>query len=358
MDAGFVVTSLGTGGAETMVLRHVRYADRDPTVFWLGGATDLRSEFEAAGATTVQLDVPSIASASALRRARSRIAAVGPDVLHAHLPSAMIVARVAGRAAGVDTVVSTHHRAKPYPHPLRFAERATRPLDSREVAVSKSVYESQSSFVDVPSWSVVPNAIDVRRFHRRVREAEPPAEIDPSGPTFLNVGRYVPEKGQRHLVEAMSRVVDERPDAEALLVGYGPLRDELEALVERRGVADAVSVVGKVPIDEVPAYYAAADAFVLPSLDEGLPITVLESMAAKLPFVGTRIPALEEVVTDDTGVLVPPGSPDRLADALLALADGSGASMGERAYERAVERFDVERMVADYEKLYATAVEA
>lgn len=352
MDVGYVVTSLGTGGAETMVLRHVRHADRNPTVFWLGGSSDLESEFEAAGATTVNLEVGSVTSPSALNGARSKIAAVDPDLLHAHLPSAMIVARVAGRAAGVETVVSTHHRAKPYPRLLRAAERATRPLDSREVAVSRSVYESQSSVVDVTPWSIVHNAIDVRQFNRQVREAEPLPEFSSSGPTFLNIGRYVPEKGQRDLVAAMRRVVDSRPDANALIVGYGPLQEELAELVRRLDLEDAVQIVGKVPVDEIHRYYSLADAFVLPSLNEGLPITALESMAAKLPFVGTRIPALEDIITDDTGVLVPPKSPNRLADALIALANGEGDSMGDRAYERALDRFDVSQMVGAYEQLY------
>ena len=95
-----------------------------------------------------------------------------------------------------------------------------------------------------------------------------------------------------------------------------------------------------------------ADTFVLPSLNEGLPITALEALAAELPIVGTRVPGVEEVVTDDVGMLVPARSPHRLAEAMVAVVTGDIESMGDRALERARSQFDIERMVVSHEQLY------
>lgn len=358
MNVGHVVSSLGTGGAEAMLLRQIRYSDRNPTVFRLGGSSDLEAEYEAAGATIEHLHVDSLVSPADLNRARSRFREHDPDVLHAHLPYAMVVARLAGRAAGIDAVVSTHQRALAYPRPIRLAERATRALDSHEIAVSTAVLESQSTIFDRPDWSVIPNSIDIRAFHEQVRQASPPDGFSGTGPVFLNVGRYVPVKGQRYLIAAMRDVVDARPDAEAILVGHGRLREELEELIARFGLEDHVHVTGKVPVDEIHAYYAAADAFAFPSLNEGLPISVLEAMAAKLPVVGTRIPAVEEVVDEETAVLVEPRSASQLADAMLSVADADGEAMGERAYQRARSRFDISRTVAAHERLYERLADA
>lgn len=352
MEVGYLVSSLATGGAEAMLLRQVEYADRESTVFRLGGPVDLEPDFERTGTTVVDLDVGSVVSPTDLRRARATISDYDFDVLHAHLPSSMVVARVAGRAAGVDTLVSTHHMSMPYPTGLRAVERATRPLDSHEVAVSRGVRESQSCRFDVPDWSVIYNGIDVADFNRRVRETDARPNRDPDAPVFLNVGRYTPEKGQRHLVEAMASVVTELPDARAVLVGHGPLHGKLLETVEALGLGDSVEVTGKVPVSEIHEYYAMADVFVLPSLNEGLPITGLEALAAELPIVGTRVPGVEEVVTDDVGRLVPPRSPRRLAEAMVAVVTADPESMGDRALERARSRFDIQQTVAAYERLY------
>lgn len=356
MQVGYVVTSLATGGAEAMLLRQTQYSDREATVFRLGGSADLEPDFEANGTEVVDLDVDSVVSPTDLRRAYSTLLDYDLDVLHAHLPSSMIVARIAGRAAGVGTVVSTHHMSMDYPLGLRTVERATRFLDSHEVAVSEGVRESQSWRFDVPDWSVIYNGIDVAEFNARVNDAEPPDEFDDDGPVFLNVGRYAPEKGQRYLIEAMADVVVERPDARAVIVGHGPDRDALETAVAELNLEDNVYVTGKVPVRQIHDYYALADVFVLPSLNEGLPITALEAMAAELPIVGTRVQGVEEVVTERIGRLCPPRSPDELAEAMLAVASGDRESMGERALERAYERFDIDNTVNAYERLYGRLV--
>ncbi|WP_135854120.1 glycosyltransferase [Halorussus salinus] len=360
MNVGYLVGTFSTGGAETMLLRQIRHGDRRPVVFRLGGPDDLEAKFRATGATVVNLDVGSIADPRDLNRARSTLARYDLDVLHAHLPYSMVVARLAGRAAGVEAVVATHHNVTAeWGRAIRAVEQATRPLDSREVAVSNAVRESQSSPFDATEWSTIHNGIDVAGFNDEVRSAAVPSELratlDSDGPVFLNVGRYVPQKAQHLLVEAMDRVASELPESHAVVVGHGPLGDALEARVAELGLEDHVSVTGKVP--EIHPYYALADVFVLPSLYEGHPLTALEAMAAELPLVGTRVSGIEETVTPEVGRLVPPRSRESLAEAMLEVARDDPEGMGSRAYQRASEQFDISRMVAAHEELYELLVE-
>lgn len=350
MNLGYMVSSLSTGGAEMMLLRQIRHSERSETVFNLGSGGDLLSKFKNAGATVVNLDISSVLKPSDLNAVRSALGKYEVDILHAHLPSSMVVARLAGRAAGIDTIVSTHHNSK-YPRDLRAIERATRPLDTHQIAVSDSVQHHQESIVGNGEWSVIYNGIDIVSFNRQVRNASVPDNMASDGPTFLNIGRYVPQKGQKYLIRAMERVVTELPGAHAVIVGHGPLQDELEALVAERGLEDSITLTGRVP--EVYGYYAAADMFVFSSLFEGLPVTGLEAMAAELPIVGTRVAGIKEIVDDgETGYLVPPESPKFLAETMVRMASSEYEMMNQRAFERASSRFSIRQMHASHNQLY------
>lgn len=349
MNVGHLISSLATGGAETMLLRYARHADRPLTVFSLGGG-DLEPAFEATDATLVDLDVDSVLRPDDLGRVRAALAAADVDLLHAHLPSAMVVARLAGRAAGVDRIVSTHHNWT-YPRGLGAIERATRPLDSREVAVSGAVRDNQSSRFDRTDWSTIPNGIPVESFNRDVAAAPPPDDLDGPGPVFLNVGRYVSQKRQADLIDAATLVSQELPEARVVIVGHGPREARLRSKVADEGLEDVVTVTGRVP--DVEPFYAAADAFVFASQFEGLPVTGLEAMAAQLPIVGTRVPGITEIVEEGTtGQLVPPRDPAALASAMVAVGMGDTEAMGTRGYDRAREQYSIERMVIEHERLY------
>jgi glycosyltransferase involved in cell wall biosynthesis len=130
----------------------------------------------------------------------------------------------------------------------------------------------------------------------------------------LTVGRLDPQKGHRHLLVAATEV----PDAVFVLAGEGTERQALEELADRLNVADRVRFLGD--RSDVADLLAACDVFVLPSLYEGLPISLLEAMAAERPAIATAIGGVDEVVRDgDSGLLVPPAQPGELAAALRRL---------------------------------------
>jgi len=176
------------------------------------------------------------------------------------------------------------------------------------------------------------------------------SEIGKLGTTVLYLGRLAKEKGLMTLLEAVSSFQFPVSSFQLLIVGDGPEFDHLNNRMEELGLSDTVELVGKVSYDDVAKYYQVADVFVLPSMaNEGLPMTIIEAMAAGLPVVASRIGGIPEAVIDgETGLLVKPGSVGDLSAALskFLMDDELRKKMGERARKIAKEKFSQEKMVS------------
>lgn len=174
--------------------------------------------------------------------------------------------------------------------------------------------------------------------------AVPPAE----GP-FLAVGRLVPKKGFHLLIEAMARLRDDGIGARCEIIGEGPQRAELEALVARHDLAAHVTLSGPRPTPAVRAALAGAAAFVLPCVEapdgdiDGIPVSLMEAMSMAKPVVTTEISGITELVTDRVnGILVPSGDVPALAAALADLRAGrfDVTGLGRAARTTVIARFD------------------
>jgi glycosyltransferase involved in cell wall biosynthesis len=163
----------------------------------------------------------------------------------------------------------------------------------------------------------------------------------------------VARKGIGHLLQAWREVAPEFPGARLLLLGNGPLRESLEATAVQLGLSVSARFGGRV--DNVPEYLRAADLFVLPSLQEGLPNSLLEAMASGVPAVATRIGGVTDVVEGGkTALLVEPGHPQGLAESLRAmLVDPSlRERLGRAALETIGRSFGLESRSRRYQDLY------
>ncbi|MDX1390510.1 MAG: glycosyltransferase, partial [Acidobacteriota bacterium] len=139
---------------------------------------------------------------------------------------------------------------------------------------------------------------------------------------FVCLAILVPVKGHSDLLRAFRAVHETCRDARLALLGDGPLRAALEEQTRRHGTSAAVRFAGHVPYERVPDWIAAADALVLPSLNEGTPLAALESLTSGRPVVGTRVGGIPEVVRDETlGRVVGPGDPEALAAAMREVLD-------------------------------------
>jgi glycosyltransferase involved in cell wall biosynthesis len=168
----------------------------------------------------------------------------------------------------------------------------------------------------------------------------------PGGKGSLFVGRLVPRKGAAVLIEALAHLRAEGRDPRLDIVGDGPERDSLAARVAARGLGGAVRFLG--PLDEagVARAMGRAGIVVVPSLEEGLPAVIMEAMASRLPVVASGVDAIPELVRDgETGLLVPPGDPDRLARAIAHLLDRPELArrMGDAGQRLRGRRHDADR---------------
>lgn len=297
----------------------------------------------------------------ALRVLRSALRGGEYDVVHVHAPSsaALLLGAAALGRRRVDDVVFTLHNSWPN---LR---RRNRLLAALAMAViPTTVACSSSAAASVPGWArrlarrpmqVVTNGVDVERVARAGEEHY----LRPSngaGRTVVTVGRMIPIKDQATLLTAFASA--SRPHDRLVVVGEGPLRAELEQLAGRLGVADRVELPGLLQRDDVYRLLGRADAYVSTSRGEGLPLSVLEALAARLPAVLSDIPPHREVAAATAAArLVPVGDARAFADALsrlLALPSEQRAALGRSARKAVTDAFSVHSMTDGYARIYAS----
>jgi glycosyltransferase involved in cell wall biosynthesis len=177
--------------------------------------------------------------------------------------------------------------------------------------------------------------------------------VPSSSPLVLSIGRFVAEKGHRHLLEAAARIERTRPGVHWVLVGAGELEAALPREAQALGLASQVHFTGW--RDDVPDVLAVADVFVLPSVNEGFGRVVVEAMAMARPVVATAVGGVPEIVRDgETGVLVPASDPRALADTVRSLLDdpARAARLGAAGRACAESRFSLTAHVDAVERVY------
>jgi glycosyltransferase involved in cell wall biosynthesis len=175
---------------------------------------------------------------------------------------------------------------------------------------------------------------------------------------FGCVSVFVPEKGQRHLIEALSLVRSSHPETRLLLAGDGPCRSELESLSKQLGQSETVRFAGFVSnVDQV---YEGLDAFVFPSEFEGLGTALQAAMARALPCISTKRGALAEVVENErTALVVEPNGKEFAAAMLRIMTDSSlQKRLGQAARQEVIERFSAERMVENTIHVYEDVLQS
>ena len=234
----------------------------------------------------------------------------------------------AARLSGVQKLVCTLHIAPTERQPLRVrVDRAIQAsLVDRFVAVSKANAVSFRNELGLPSskLSVVPNSVDLagwggdREHDRRTIREE--FRIPHDATVVGAIARLDVQKGLTYLIRALPEVVLSHPHVHLLLAGDGPLRGELEEQARSLGLAERVHFAGF--RRDTRAILSTLDIAALPSVHEGLPLSLLEAMAAELPIVATRVGGMPEVISDgSTGLLVPAQDPSALALAIRRLLD-------------------------------------
>lgn len=285
--------------------------------------------------------------------------------IHAHFANvASEVAMLAARMLGLSWSITLHGLAD-FRNPA--VSRLGPKINSAAMVICVSDYGRAQAMLnsDPGMWTkihVVRCGVDTQRF----APVQTRPKASSRGPIrLLNVARLAPEKGHNFLLEAISQVQHRGFDYVCTIVGDGPERAQLEASARVLGIADRVTFTGAVGQDEIGEYYDAADVFVLPSLAEGLPVVLMEAMAHGVPVIASRIMGIPELVEDGVnGLLVVPGRPEALADAVSTLAqdDAMRRRMGTKAREKVCSEFNsrksAEKLAQLFQNILAPAVAA
>ncbi len=320
-------------------------------------------------------EIAPIRDVQAILRLARLIRRERPTILHTHTAKAGAVGRIAALLAGSarpPIVVHTFHGhvLRGYFNPLttlvfRTLERLLAYGTTALVAVSPEVRDDLVRLHVAPAskFTVVRLGIELEERTSDAEGArfETRRQLGISAEAFVVgwVGRMTAVKRTDDVVRALRGLVDRGVDAYLCLVGDGPDRDHLEQFAHELGVVKRCLFVGYQ--DDVGRFYSAIDALVLPSANEGTPVSVIEALAAQRPAVATRVGGTPDVIRDGVdGFLVTVGDADALSDRLAELAfdPERRARMGAKGRERVLGRYAVERLVDDVDRLYRELLDA
>ena len=372
-----VIETLEHGGAQAVLSRLVvgiHGSAYHPVVCCLRGGP-VQEQIEASGIPVHVLNLkrPSILAGrsfiafvfQSLKGLNEVVRTERVTIIHAHMPDGIIWATCAGILTRTP-VIGTYHglgilpagrwRFDPRNVVRRALYRLVARLSDRSVAVSipvKDLLCREIGFEENRTVVLI-NGIDTELFGATDDCCRVRAELGLVGQhVIVCTGRLIAAKGHRFLVEAMASVVREHPNAVLVLVGDGPERTVLEERAHALALGDRVHFVGE--RNDVSNILAMAEIFVLPSFSEGIPLALVEAMAAGKPVVATAVPGNSDVIGDQRyGVLVPVRDARALADALCGLLrdPARARAIGARGRARARSHFDIKRSLAETTALY------
>jgi glycosyltransferase involved in cell wall biosynthesis len=358
-----VVTSVHTGGAERVALLVAAELGRrghEVTTVSLEEFVDgpLGPAFERACHSFVKIrKAPNVVDPKLPGKLLEFFRAERFSVVHTHNPLSLMYAAIPARMSG-SRVVHTKHG----PHPDTFKRVMLRRLGALAthafVAVSQDTIDYAKSIYEVFPWKthVVTNGTDLTRFRpdpearRSVRDE---LGIPQAAVVFGTVGRLAPVKNHALLIRAAAPLLGS--ERRLVIVGGGQEAEATARVARETGAAEYVHLVGEQ--SDVARYLSAFDVFVLSSDSEGMPLSLTEAMGVHLPLVATRVGGVPKIIDEgETGLLVPAKDPEALRAALKTLADSPDLrhTMGARGRQVAESRYSVQRMVDDYERLYAS----
>ena len=348
---GFVMSSFNPGGTERQMIELIRRLDRSR---WDVHVASLRSKGEwlprvREAAPTAEFLLDSFKRPQLFDRMKSFARWCREknfQVVHAVDLPANIFGLPAAAFAGVPVRIGTRREINPGRSLSMLTAQRTSYSCAHKVVANclAAARRLRLEGVGDRKIAVIRNGLDLP-LYSAARPPRLPRRI-------VVVGNLRPEKGHDVLIDAAVDILRRFPDAEFRLVGGGTEHARLMALAEARGVSHAMQFLGH--CEDVPAQLASADVFVLPSRSEAFPNAVLEAMAAGLPVVASSVGGVLESVDDGrTGLLVPPGNPAQLTEAICRLmADPEMAARLGKAGRANAERFSFDRMITAFDRLY------
>ena len=358
----WLIKGLGAGGAEQLLVSVANARDRSiaevDVAYLLPWKDAFAPALVEAGVRVTGLGVTNELDPRWALRLRRLMAEGHYDIVHAHSPYVAGFARLVARSfppGKRPRVVTTEHNAgATFAFPTRVLNAVTSPLDDATLAVSQEVRDS------MPGWrrrrtEVVVHGVDVAAVREAAgarTEMRAALGLEPDEVVIGTIANYREQKDYPTLLAAAADVIGRGLPVRFVAVGQGPLHDEIHARHDALGLGDRFLLLGHRP--DAVHVLAACDVFCLSSKWEGLPVALMEALVLGLPVVATAVGGIMEAVANEReALLVRPGSPRELADALArVVADASlRASLARAARERGAS-FDITRATRRIEALY------
>jgi L-malate glycosyltransferase len=363
-----LIKGLGRGGAEKLLSEGIRYADAENFNYGYGYFLDWKNAlvkdleemaapvhcFRSNTAPGMLLSAPRVAKYLKDWRA---------DLIHCHLPMAGISGRFAGRLANIPVIYTEHNVQQRYHRMTRIMNRWTWHWQAGVVAVSNEVAASIRSSMDssVPVY-VVQNGIAADAFVRSMGDRiaiRSRFQIPQDAFVVGTVAGFRRQKNLNGWVKAARMIRDRHPNIHFLVVGEGPLRSTIEKEIDSCDLRANVHLTG-IQENVVPMY-SAMDLYMISSIFEGLPISLLEAMAMRLPVVSTPAGGIPEVLIDGvTGYIVDFQDIGQLAKKTISLINNHNlcTTMGEEGRSVIEKQFGIKKMVRELERIYLSICES
>ncbi len=361
MRIAYMLTSLGKGGAERQVVALAeRMATRGHQVVLIVLKPRETHEWPTS-LDVIRLDMRKSPAGfcSGLASAHRFLRSFHPDLIHSHTFPANMAARMLHVLGCAPVVISTIHNVYEGGWQRTLAYKITDRFSLHTTAVSEAV---ASRFIQIGAapqskCTVITNGIDLAEFTPAPnRRAALRTQLNAADSfVWLAAGRVVAAKDYPNLLRAFAHVNAASPLAKLWIAGETKPgeQERMHDLANRLGISESLHWLGL--RNDMPALLDAADAFVLGSAWEGMPLVVGEAMAMQKPVVATDVGGVRELI-GDAGVLVPPKDSAALADAMLRIMqmpDGHRQAMGQAGRERIRQHFDVNTKAEEWEALYS-----
>lgn len=360
-----VIKSLGRGGAETLLVETLKLHDKDNFDFhyiyflpWKNQLVD--GLVQNGGKVSCFAANNNIQLLLKVRRLVDYVRKHKIDLIHAHLPWAGVVARLAGKITGVPVIYTEHNKQERYHFATRLLNLSSMNFLSTVVAVSGDVEESIRKHKPglKAKLTTILNGVNVDHFlpdssQRTTTRAS--LGIPTNANVILTIAVFRFQKRLDLWLEIAGKILEKNPGTHFIIVGDGPLKQLVNEKREQLNLTGNVHLVGLQT--EVRPYLAASDIYMMSSVFEGLPIALLEAMSFGLPVVSTDAGGIKEVVRHQRdGLLTKVDEPEALVDFATTLINDARllSTLGQSARERIVADFSMEKMVAELQTLYYT----
>ncbi|MFC1885338.1 glycosyltransferase [Thermodesulfobacteriota bacterium] len=347
----FLLQDLEFGGTQRYAINILKHLDRNkfaPELWVLRGGDDMIPLAENSGMKIKRLSNSRRVGPRSIINLFWKLLRHRPHILYTLTVVPNIWGRISGKLAGVPVIISGYRSMLPKQH-----EKLLWPISAKIICNADTLRDEMINrfSVDKSRITVIPNAVDTNIFC-------PKPEEEAHEPTILFVGRLVKEKNPLNLLDAFKFTAEKHPSARLLIIGNGRLKKILLEKIRALSLDNKIEIVQGT--DGIISYLRKAWIFVLASDREASPNVILEAMAAGLPVVATRVGGIPELVENGkNGILVEPGNPARLAEALIELLENEQKrkELGLRARERVIAHHNLKDVIAQTENVILATFE-